>query len=262
MTTASAELLETVTPEGLRARADMIRNKLDDNGSTARHLELAADMIAALTRAVQPASNPASNPAADGGAVERVRDAATKWVGVTRANVRGEADFSEVTAAYEEFEAALAALSPPSQPAADAEVEAVAVELDSIAAGDRDNQPGMVWTGAKQAAALLRRLAAERAAPAAGDVERVAAALCKESFRIEPRKWPMHLDDAKRAIATLAAPAPDAVAVPKEMIEMVIGRIDHVHNWLAGWQHFEQCDHLLLARKALDRARSAAQRGK
>jgi hypothetical protein len=70
------------------------------------------------------------------------------------------------------------------------------------------------------------------------------------------RDWP----EWAEIVAAQPAPAPDAVAVPKEMIEMVIGRIDHVHNWLAGWQHFEQCDHLLLARKALDRAWSAAQR--
>ena len=36
---------ETVTPAGLRARADMVRNKLNDGGSCARHLELAADLI-------------------------------------------------------------------------------------------------------------------------------------------------------------------------------------------------------------------------
>lgn len=39
---------ETVTPEGLRARAEMVGNMLDDSGSCARHLVLAADRIAEL----------------------------------------------------------------------------------------------------------------------------------------------------------------------------------------------------------------------
>lgn len=44
--------LETVTPAGLRVRADLVRHALNDSGSCARHLELAADEIerlAALT---------------------------------------------------------------------------------------------------------------------------------------------------------------------------------------------------------------------
>lgn len=40
--------LETVSPEGLRVRADMIEGKLNDSGSTARHIRLAADEIERL----------------------------------------------------------------------------------------------------------------------------------------------------------------------------------------------------------------------
>jgi hypothetical protein len=39
------ELSAEATPEGLRVRADMVRNKLNDSGSCARHLELAAERI-------------------------------------------------------------------------------------------------------------------------------------------------------------------------------------------------------------------------
>lgn len=39
---------QTVTPDGLRARAELVRGKLNDGGSCAAHLELAADEIASL----------------------------------------------------------------------------------------------------------------------------------------------------------------------------------------------------------------------
>ena len=45
---AEGEVLESVSPEGLRARASMVRDKLNDSGSCARHLELAADEIERL----------------------------------------------------------------------------------------------------------------------------------------------------------------------------------------------------------------------
>jgi hypothetical protein len=45
--------LESVSPAGLRARADLVRNKLNDSGSCARHLELAADTLARYKDALQ-----------------------------------------------------------------------------------------------------------------------------------------------------------------------------------------------------------------
>lgn len=52
-----AKLLESVSPEGLRARADTVRDKLNDGGSCARHLELAADEIERLhTPSVSPSA--------------------------------------------------------------------------------------------------------------------------------------------------------------------------------------------------------------
>ena len=46
---------ETVTPEGLRARADIVRKALGDE-SCARHLELAADEIVKLSNVPLPAT--------------------------------------------------------------------------------------------------------------------------------------------------------------------------------------------------------------
>lgn len=46
-------LTETVTPEGLRARAAMVRHTLNDSGSCSRHLELAADEIEQLRAALR-----------------------------------------------------------------------------------------------------------------------------------------------------------------------------------------------------------------
>ena len=46
---------ETVTPEGLRARADIVRKALGDE-SCARHLELAADEIVKLSKVPLPAT--------------------------------------------------------------------------------------------------------------------------------------------------------------------------------------------------------------
>jgi hypothetical protein len=55
---------ETVSPGGLRERASAVRAKstLNDNGSCARHLELAADEIERLREALKPFAEFAGQP--------------------------------------------------------------------------------------------------------------------------------------------------------------------------------------------------------
>jgi hypothetical protein len=60
---------ESVTPEGLRARADIVRKALGDE-SCARHLELAADEIARLTTR-RPGDDPALEATGYGTATEK-----------------------------------------------------------------------------------------------------------------------------------------------------------------------------------------------
>ena len=63
------QIPESVTPEGLRARADMVRKALGDE-SCARHLELAADEIARL-KARRVGDDPALEATAYSTAVEK-----------------------------------------------------------------------------------------------------------------------------------------------------------------------------------------------
>lgn len=63
------QIPENVTPEGLRARADIVRKSLGDE-SCARHLELAADEIARL-KARRPGDDPALAASAYSTATEK-----------------------------------------------------------------------------------------------------------------------------------------------------------------------------------------------
>lgn len=47
--TLAVQMGECITPDGLRARAEIVRPLLNDSGSCARHLELAAAEIARLS---------------------------------------------------------------------------------------------------------------------------------------------------------------------------------------------------------------------
>ena len=67
--TEAIRIPESVTPEGLRARADMVRKALGDE-SCARHLELAADEIARL-KARRVGDDPALEATAYSTAVEK-----------------------------------------------------------------------------------------------------------------------------------------------------------------------------------------------
>lgn len=89
---------ETVTPAGLRARADMVRDKLNDGGSCARQLELAADALEkaeldlmAFSGKLGPSMNPADyapltkpDKMAVRRQIDRLNEFAELWIEIAR----------------------------------------------------------------------------------------------------------------------------------------------------------------------------------
>jgi hypothetical protein len=249
MTTASAELLADLLAACKMGHSalDRLMGDTDWPDADAYEVQAALAMMAAITKAeagLTRAVQPASKPVGDGGAV---RDALATLIKYAVWQVKEGADHHPtLPSAVAAAEAALTrAVQPADSPAA-GDVERMRDALAQAEACMSIVEPR------SDKAEYLRILGVVRAALAAPAPAPDTCPHC-----IDERDC-ANVPICAAVAETYAAPPPDAVAVPKEMIEMVIGRIDHVHNWLAGWQHFEQCDHLLLARKALDRARSAA----
>lgn len=147
---------QIVTPEGLRARAELVRGKLNDGGSCAAHFELAADEITSL-RAQLAEANKLKQGYYDEAVKgwERARSTEAKCAAMAEA-LKGFIALDECEA---HFEDAYERLLPEAQAALSnlpARAEALLKVKEAMRAiGDDDKVPAWIRTIANEALAAL-----------------------------------------------------------------------------------------------------------